>query len=107
MSTTICVELAWVDPSGDVRRAALQLQPGASLGDALAAIESPALREALVAGRLVAAVFGELKSPAELLFDGDRIELLEGLQIDPKEARMRRVAVRRAAAERLNRRRVR
>ena len=90
------IELAWVNPAGEVVRQPMSLAPGSTLGDALAAIESPALREGLTAGRLVAAVFGESRAPTEPLFEGDRVELLEGLRIDPKEARMRRVAVRRA-----------
>lgn len=94
------LELAWADETGKVLRQPMTLAPGSTLGDALAAIESPALREGLTAGRLVAAVFGESRAPTDPLFDGDRVELLEGLRIDPKEARMRRVAVRRAQADR-------
>jgi putative ubiquitin-RnfH superfamily antitoxin RatB of RatAB toxin-antitoxin module len=94
------LELAWADETGKVLRQPMTLAPGSTLGDALAAIESPTLREGLTAGRLVAAVFGESRVPTDLLFDGDRVELLEGLRIDPKEARMRRVAVRRAQAGR-------
>lgn len=36
------------------------------------------------------AVFGERAVPHDLLHDGDRVELLRPLQIDPKEARRRR-----------------
>jgi len=91
------VELAWVDAGGRVVLQALALPAGATLGEALAAIELPALREGLTAGRLVAAVFGELKPPTAPLFQGDRVELLEGLQVDPKVARRRRAEVRRRA----------
>jgi putative ubiquitin-RnfH superfamily antitoxin RatB of RatAB toxin-antitoxin module len=89
------IELAWVDAGGRVVLRPLALPPGATLGDALAAIDLPALREGLTAGRLVAAVFGELKPPTAPLFPGDRVELLEGLQVDPKLARRRRAEVRR------------
>lgn len=89
------VELAWVDAGGRVVLRPLALPAGATLGDALAAIDLPALREGLTAGRLVAAVFGELKPPTAPLFQGDRVELLEGLQVDPKVARRRRAEVRR------------
>ena len=91
------VELAWVDAGGRVVLRPLALPAGATLGDALAAIDLPALREGLTAGRLVAAVFGELEPPTAPLFPGDRIELLEGLQVDPKVARRRRAEVRRRA----------
>lgn len=90
------IELAWVDADGCVVRQMLALPAGATLGDALAAIEVPALREALTAGRLVAAIFGECKAPSEPLHPGDRIELLEGLQVEPKLARRRRAESRRA-----------
>lgn len=89
-------ELAWVDDEGRVVLQPLALPAGATLGEALAAIELPALREGLTAGRLVAAVFGELKPPSAPLSQGDRIELLEGLRVDPKIARRRRAEVRRA-----------
>lgn len=36
------------------------------------------------------AIFGVKATPATCLRDGDRIELLRGLQIDPKQARLRR-----------------
>jgi len=36
------------------------------------------------------AVFGELAPPGQCLRDGDRVELLEALRLDPKEARRRR-----------------
>lgn len=90
------IELAWVDAHGRVVLRTLALPAGATLGDALAAIEVPALREALTAGRLVAAVFGERKAPSEPLHPGDRIELLEGLQVEPGLARRRRAESRRA-----------
>ena len=94
------VELAWVAENGEVRLVAIQLPPGATLGEALAAIEEPPLRQALAAGRLAAAVFGKLRRPEEPLVEGDRIELLAPLRIDPKTARQRRVSVRREQAAR-------
>lgn len=90
------IELAWVDAGGRVVVRPLALPAGATLGDALAAIDLPALREGLTAGRLVAAVFGELEPPTAPLFPGDRVELLEGLRVDPKVARRRRAEVRQA-----------
>ena len=43
----------------------------------------PALRDA----RLGFAVFGRRVEPADVLSEGDRIEVLRPLEIDPKEAR--------------------
>lgn len=94
------IEFAWVGSSGKVELRSLELPDAATLGEALAAIDEPTLRQALSAGRLSAAVFGQVRSPVDLLSDGDRIELLEGLRVDPKLARQRRVAVRRAQAAR-------
>jgi putative ubiquitin-RnfH superfamily antitoxin RatB of RatAB toxin-antitoxin module len=97
------IELAWVGEDGSVRLRHLELPIGTNLGEALAAIDEPRLREALGAGRLSAAVFGKVRRPEEPLFEGDRIELVEALRIDPKIARQRRVAVRREQAARARR----
>lgn len=61
----------------------LELPDGACVGDALAAVgwDAPAL-----------AVFGERATPATRLVDGDRVEVLRPLLVDPKEARRRRAA---------------
>jgi putative ubiquitin-RnfH superfamily antitoxin RatB of RatAB toxin-antitoxin module len=45
-------------------------------------------------------VYGELRQASEPLSPGDRIELVEGLRVDPKIARQRRVAVRRSQVAR-------
>ncbi len=100
------IELAWVAEDGSVSLEAIELAAGASLGEALAAIENPRLREALGAGRLSAAVFGQIRRPDEPLFEGDRIELVAALRIDAKIARQRRVATRRAQAARNGQRQV-
>lgn len=62
----------------------LELSDDASLGDAVAASGLP-LDE--VAGY---ALHGERAAPDARLHDGDRVELLRPLAIDPKEARRRR-----------------
>jgi putative ubiquitin-RnfH superfamily antitoxin RatB of RatAB toxin-antitoxin module len=87
------LEFAWVGSGGKVELRSLELPEGATLVE-------PALRQALSAGRLTAAVYGQNRLPGDALTDGDRIELLEGLRVDPKIARQRRVAVRRAQAAR-------
>ena len=40
------------------------------------------------------AVYGVAATPATVLRDGDRLELLRPLEVDPKEARRRRAAAR-------------
>lgn len=68
----------------------LQLDAAATVADAIDAIRqiAPGALDA-VAGY---AVFGTRVQPAVLLRDGDRLELLEGLKMDPKDARRRRAA---------------
>lgn len=63
---------------------ALRLDDGASVDDALAACGLP-LQD--VSGY---AVFGLRVLPGDALHDGDRLELLQPLRIDPKDARRRR-----------------
>ncbi|MFK3648808.1 RnfH family protein [Lysobacter enzymogenes] len=64
---------------------ALELEEGATLAQALAAAGFDA-----DAGIVGYAVFGVRADAGTVLRDGDRVELLRGLQIDPKEARRRR-----------------
>lgn len=66
------------------RTVPLELPVGATVADAVAAC---GLEREGVAG---CAVFGELAPPTRVLHDGDRVELLEALRLDPKEARRRR-----------------
>jgi putative ubiquitin-RnfH superfamily antitoxin RatB of RatAB toxin-antitoxin module len=62
----------------------LALPAGATIADAMAACGLP------LDGVAGCAVFGELAPPGQRLRDGDRVELLEALRLDPKEARRRR-----------------
>lgn len=64
----------------------LELPDGASVADALAA---SGWNDADCAGM---AVFGMRATPDQGLRDGDRVEVLRALRIDPKEARRRRAA---------------
>ncbi|MFC7300155.1 RnfH family protein [Cognatiluteimonas weifangensis] len=66
------------------RSAVLQLADGATVAEALAACGWS------LAGISGQAIFGETATPATVLRDGDRLELLRPLVIDPKEARRRR-----------------
>lgn len=71
---------------GSFEQVGLALPEGACVGDALAAAGFAAGDRPEVA----CAIFGVLATPATLLADGDRIELLRPLQADPKETRRRR-----------------
>ena len=67
----------------------VELPEGATLADALAA-------SGLGAPDVVAyAIHGVRAEPAQVLREGDRVELLRPLQADPKDARRRRAADRR------------
>lgn len=78
----ISVIRAW---PGRFEQVDVTLPEGACVGDALAAAGME------VGGSEVAcAIFGVLAVPAAALADGDRIELLRPLLVDPKETRRRR-----------------
>jgi putative ubiquitin-RnfH superfamily antitoxin RatB of RatAB toxin-antitoxin module len=62
----------------------LQLREGATVGDAIRASGFG------LEGISGVAVFGEQAGSDALLHDGDRVELLRPLAMDPKEARRRR-----------------
>lgn len=64
--------------------ATVELAAGATLADAVAASGLP------LEGIDGYAVFGVRADPGTTLRDGDRVELLRPLQMDPKEARRRR-----------------
>ena len=90
-----------------VLRAELVLPAGATLAEAVAAAApllgwrgaeaaagpgAGALPAQLIDGTLQAAVWGRLRPPGTPLRDGDRVELLRALQVDPKQARRQRHA---------------
>ena len=68
------------------RAVALELADGATVGDAVAASGLP------LEGIDGYAVFGLRAAADAPLREGDRVELLRPLQLDPKEARRRRAA---------------
>lgn len=91
--------MAWVDAAGHVERRRVAIDAGTTIEGALATLDSPEreeLREAIDAGRLRTALYGRLRPENTELHDGDRIELVGELTIDPKLARRERVQQRRA-----------
>jgi hypothetical protein len=82
---------------------ALTLTIGATVREALSAAgllpPLPALAGSAAAGpgRLDIGIFGQRCPPETVLRDGDRVEVYRALDMDPKEARRRRAAVRAAA----------
>jgi len=104
----LAVEVCWIGVEPALR-VGVRLPSGSTVGDALAA---SGIADAIAAaGRvpvgqgpmddLAVAVFGRLARPGDRLHDGDRIELLPPLTVDPKVARQRRADhLRRLAGER-------
>ena len=75
----------------------LAVPTGSRLGDALVLALAQGLPGAVAADPAVSvAVHGRLRGPDQVLLAGDRIELLGPLRVDPKVARERRVAHKRA-----------
>jgi hypothetical protein len=86
----IGVEIAWSLAARQTGCLHLQLPADST---ALVALRAGALTERLgasVVDSLALALWGRLVSPDTVLRDGDRLELLRGLQVDPKEARRQR-----------------
>jgi putative ubiquitin-RnfH superfamily antitoxin RatB of RatAB toxin-antitoxin module len=81
------VEVVYALPEGaDV--SVLELPPGATVRDALAASGVAARHAALDLSQI--GIFGRRVTPDAVLSDGDRVELYRPLALDPKEARRRR-----------------
>lgn len=85
---------------GVVRLDRLDVPRGATLGQALERAVACGLVDAAELGALEVGIFGLRKLPGHRLHPGDRIELTAALKVDPKVARQRRVAKRRAAQAR-------
>jgi len=67
----------------------LTLEPGATVTDAVRASGLTERFPGLEIADDRLGVFGEKRSPADRLVDGDRVEIYRPLKIDPKEARRR------------------
>lgn len=99
VSVPISVVIARVE-RGEVRLDTISLPEGCTVGQALTAAVQARLIAADALARCSVAVYGRRRAPDDPLRDGDRIELAGPLSADPKEARQRRVAHRRAVAGR-------
>lgn len=80
------IEIAFATEQG-AQRETLDLAPGATVADALAASRLAA-RTSFAA----AAVFGEVAAPQRALAPDDRIDLLREMAADPMDMRRRRAA---------------
>lgn len=75
-------------------RAELDLAEGSTVGDALQAIRAAdGVREIPVDEASAVSVWGEIAEPAQILVDGDRVELLRPLCQSPMEWRRRNISL--------------
>jgi putative ubiquitin-RnfH superfamily antitoxin RatB of RatAB toxin-antitoxin module len=92
-SAEISVQVVWSPSARETLAVTLRLPAGATVADAIAAAGWPALASAgrgetaFAAAGLSAAVWGKGRALGHALRDGDRVEVLRNLQIDPMTAR--------------------
>ena len=93
MSAEITVLVVWSPSARETLSAALTLPAGSTLAAAVAAAGWPALASAaqgdaaFAAAGLSAAVWSKPRPLGHVLREGDRVEVLRDLQIDPMTAR--------------------
>ena len=97
----IRVRVTWITPEvQDI--VPVQLSPGATVADAIVAARLVATY-ALDLAQLTVAVAGARRSLHDAVGDGEQIDLLRALTVDPKEARRQRARVRPLARPRPSR----
>jgi uncharacterized protein len=84
---------------------ALDLEPGATVADAIAR-SGLAAHYGFDAARMIVAVYGRRMPPDALLAEGDRLEITRPLTADPKEARRRRSKIKNNSSARTARTRL-
>lgn len=83
------IEVAYAKPDRQVLQE-LELAPGATVSDAIAAAFDGALE--LEVAALQAGIWGRPVPRSQVLSDGDRVEMYRALEMDPREARRRLAA---------------
>ena len=73
-------------------RLTVELPAGATVAQALAATDDALRAAGVIVDPERLAIFGRLVGPGDRLADGDRVELLRPLIVDPKHARRERAA---------------
>lgn len=91
MHATLGIEVIYALPDR-CWRVPLRLPAGATVADALAAADLPARIPGVEVDPEGLAIFGQATTPETRLHDGDRVEVLRPLQVDPKQARRRRAS---------------
>lgn len=88
----IRIQVVWSPAPRQVREAALIVPAGCTFHEALQLLGQGPLPwpEAPDPSALVVSLWGRKVSPAQVLLDGDRLELCRALKVDPKRARRQR-----------------
>ena len=88
------IEVVWCPAPRQVHQWWLDLPAGATLGQALAAVQAQAAQDpqapALWGERATAGIWGRRQGPHTVLSEGDRVEVYRDLRVDPKVARRER-----------------
>ncbi len=83
------IEVVYCPQPGVTDRVALELPPGATLGDAVR-LSGLVPRHNLHADCLKVGVWSRVEDLQTVLRDQDRVEIYRSLQVDPKESRRQR-----------------
>ena len=86
----LSVSVAYSPRAGEVDEVNLQLEPGATVADALRASGLQARYPGVALDALPVGIWGSFCERSDALRDHDRVEVYRPLLVDPKEARRRR-----------------
>ena len=92
----VCVAYALPD---EQRLVSLRMPPGATVREAITRSGLLQRFPAIAERPLQCAIFSRVVALEELLCNGDRVEILRPLQVDPKQQRSEQAALARAAAK--------
>jgi putative ubiquitin-RnfH superfamily antitoxin RatB of RatAB toxin-antitoxin module len=85
------ITLVYAPEARQMRQWLIVMPAGSTLAQALVQSGAMAeLAERLATGDLTAGIWGRAAGPAQVLEDGDRVELYRALRVDPKVARRER-----------------
>ena len=87
----ICIEIIYAQPQHSITKA-LQLAPGSTIADALAAAAADADFIGVDLALAAVGIFGKVARREQALKNGDRIEIYRPLLDEPKLARRKRLS---------------
>ncbi|MCG8379387.1 MAG: RnfH family protein [Proteobacteria bacterium] len=86
---TIQIELVYINPESQ-HVVKLEVPTGSSIEDAIRKSDVLSLYPEIDLNVNKIGVYSKIQNPDYILEDGDRVEIYQPLQVDPKEARRRR-----------------